>query len=130
MIAFVRGVIASSTSVSSRLSVSGRMSTNTGVAPRSATAVARRRERERRHDHLVARLELEQQRHHLERRRRRVDEQRDLDADALLEPVRAEPRELSGRSELGARERVAHVLELGADGLRTVEGNALHGPPL
>ena len=36
----VRGVIAASISVSSMFSVSGRMSTNTGTAPRSAKALA------------------------------------------------------------------------------------------
>ena len=38
--AFVRGVIAFSTSASSRLQVSSRMSTNTGVAPRRTKAFA------------------------------------------------------------------------------------------
>jgi len=37
-IAFVRGVIAASTLVSSRFRVSGRMSTKTGVAPRRTNA--------------------------------------------------------------------------------------------
>ena len=50
-------VIAASTRRSSRFSVSGRMSTNTGRGAAQHERVGRRHERERGHDHLVARAD-------------------------------------------------------------------------
>jgi len=48
------------------------MSTNTGWAPRSATAAARDGKREARHDDLVAGLEADRERRELQRRRART----------------------------------------------------------
>ena len=68
MIAFVRGVMAASTAAGSRFQVvRARQSTNTGVAPQYATALARRDVGERRHDHLVARADAERQQREVQR---------------------------------------------------------------
>ena len=74
-IARVRGVIAASTSRSSRLSVSGRMSTNTGRAPRSTKALTVDTKVNAGQITSSPGADVEQQRRHLERVRARRGQQ-------------------------------------------------------
>ena len=60
------GVISEPRCLSSRLSVSGRMSAKTGRAPRSTKALTVETNVNDGHDHLVARADVEQQRGHLQ----------------------------------------------------------------
>ena len=83
-IARVRGVIAASISVSSILSVSARMSTNTGTAPRSTNAFAVDTNV---NDGMMTSspgCEVEQQRGHLERGGARMRQQRAARAESSV----------------------------------------------
>jgi len=102
----VRGVIASSMRASSMLSVSARMSTKTGTAPRRTKALAvegvgGRDEGVGGHDHLVTLLDfISQDRRHLQGCGAGVREQGLAAADTAFQPVAAMPGELSVAGEV------------------------------
>ena len=118
----VRGVIAASTSVSSRLSVSGRMSTNTGTRAAQHEGVGRRDEGERGHDDLVARLRCRPAARHLQGRGARMRQQTPGAADAALEMRVAPLGEGAVAGQLAVGMGLGDVSELAAGHERAVEG--------
>ena len=92
--------------------MSGRTSANTGLAPRSTNAFAVETNVNDGHDHLVARLDVEQQRRHLERVRARRRQQRALRAELGLEQLLASPRERAVARDVAVRDRLADEVEL------------------
>ena len=105
-------------------SVSGRMSTNTGLAPRRTNALTVETKVNDGHDHLVARPQVEQQRRHLERVRARRGEQRLRRAGNLLEAAR-DSALVNGPSPeiVPCGDRRAHVVELAPGDGGAVERN-------
>ena len=120
-IARVRGVIAASTSRSSRLSVSGRMSTNTGTAPRSTKAFTV--------DTKVNAGQItsspgptsSEQRRHLERVRARRGQQHPRRAGERSRAPRGSGGEGAVAREVARGQRLGDVLRLAAGQRRAVE---------
>ena len=103
------------------LSVSGRMSTKTGTPRRSTTALAVEGKVYDGHDHLVARLEVDQNGGEFQRRGARVGQQRCAAADFRFEPALAAIGESAVARQLAERDGLPDILEFAACNDRTVE---------
>ena len=125
MTARVRSVIASATAAGQRFSVSGSMSTKTGIPPRSATAFA--------HDTKVNEGMITSSPGpipassigHLQRGGAARDDEAGGRADLLVEPLRAAPRELAVAGQVAVRRGLRERRELEAGQVRPVEGDAV-----
>ena len=104
--------------------MSGRMSTNTGVAPRSTKALAVETKVNDGHDDLVAGPDVEQQRRHLEGVRARGGQQRPGHAEQPLELLVAPPGERAVAGEVATPDGGRDPLELVTRERRPVERDA------